>query len=432
MSFIASIFLLGLSGFSYFKFKYLLSPAVLMPAIWGIILMLHPICQATILPDLYDISPKSLLVFVAGCTFFVLGAFGYVSLRETAFSFHENRAVISSYPADRAPSISIVVRVLLLAIVILVLPLYIQRSFILFLRSGADSLLQGVRNELILGEADLGPVKYMQPLSIVAYAFCEVASLKEPQTKNRLMAMLSLLLAFVYALFSTGRTFFFILMLLYIGLRVVLKKGFLLIRYLWVFPLLFVLFGFYGLVYGKGGNTDQPIAESFRGVAEVTAIYLVTPATAFDLISQPPFEPSFDGHRVFRFFFVVSNALGITEVSKDELKSLQEFVGVPYEGNVFTVFSPYTRDFGFTAAFVFLLLFGWVHTWLFSKAKASQASNFAIYYALMLYPLMMTFFDDQYVSALSLWLQFVILVEGFLLMDRFFFSRFLKKGNSIS
>jgi hypothetical protein len=54
-------------------------------------------------------------------------------------------------------------------------------------------------------------------------------------------------------------------------------------------------------------------------------------------------------------------------------------------------------------------LFGWIHGWAYGGARRGSRS-LAFVYGVLMYPLTMQFFQDQYFGLLSTWVQAVLLL----------------------
>lgn len=117
------------------------------------------------------------------------------------------------------------------------------------------------------------------------------------------------------------------------------------------------------------------------------------------------------GKNTFRFFYAILNFLGsdvevvgvVQEFTKMEINNLN------IVSNVYTVLHYYTRDFGLLFAFVIQFILGMIHGFLFHKVRISKKNNIflIIVFSIMMFPLFMQFFDDNYFSILSTWIQYI-------------------------
>ena len=105
--------------------------------------------------------------------------------------------------------ISLKLRLIFVSILVIGLPLYIQAAYRLFIASNLENFFIGLRTELSYGDEDIGPLKYLISFSFVVYAINLYVYLKEKNKVNKSLFIVSLLITIVYAIFATGRTFFF-------------------------------------------------------------------------------------------------------------------------------------------------------------------------------------------------------------------------------
>jgi oligosaccharide repeat unit polymerase len=83
----------------------------------------------------------------------------------------------------------------------------------------------------------------------------------------------------------------------------------------------------------------------------------------------------------------------------------------------------YIRDFGPFYAWILLALFGFIHTSFHRKAINGHSVRYVFYYAFLLYPLLLSFFGDQYFSLISTWIQIGVFIELFILLNQFLNKR---------
>ena len=416
--------LIAISWFNYKYFGRLLVPAVLFSFVWTGILILHGILSATLLKDLYPLSIKALLIFTGGVIAFTAGGLLFKLYQNSDAPVRIERNMPAGFPP-----ISFQLRLLLVIICAIALPFFIQTVLAIFIQSQVDNFLVGLRYELTFGEADLGPLKYMITFSIIVFAVCQMEAVRNPILKNKLLAISSFLIAFTFAIFSTGRTFFMLLGMLYFGLHFIYNKRFRIRKLLWLVPLAALLFTGYGLLFGKGGDIDATISENVSSSSENTGIYLVGSLNAFDWEINHQYHPAFNGYNSLRFIYVVGISAGLLAPVKFDDNLLQDYVLIPYATNVYTFYSPYVKDFGYIYPIIILMLVGLLHTWLYERATSTGSPRYALYYSLLLYPLVMSFFQDQYFTLLSTWLQSIIIIEAIFFINKFFLKKSLTLFN---
>lgn len=213
----------------------------------------------------------------------------------------------------------------------------------------------------------------------------------------------SLLLSIAYALMGTGRTYIFMLFIALAFIALVQRR--VTPRQLALGGAAFVGLGFFGLgmLVNKIGASNDNTAS--RTALDAFLLYALSGLAAFDLSMVTP--PSLEwGANVMRSPLAVLRALGFDLTVPPLVK---EYVWVPEPTNVYTVFQPYVRDFGWAGAIGFLSLFGALHGMLYRRAMRGDA-RFAVLYGMSVYPLLMQFFQDQYMSLMTTWVEFVVLL----------------------
>jgi oligosaccharide repeat unit polymerase len=175
----------------------------------------------------------------------------------------------------------------------------------------------------------------------------------------------------------------------------------------------------FGIVYGKGGNMDTSIKENIRPAAQTTAIYMVASLNALDLDIHHQFRINYNGNNSLRFFIKIAKSLNLIPNSKvNDL--ITPFIYVPYPTNVYTFYSTYIQDFGKFYSWFMIALFGFIHTFLYNKAITTKSLRYSFYYSMMLFPLLISFFADQYLTITSFWIQISFFIEGIIFLNKFF------------
>jgi len=391
--------------------KKVFYPSVLFSLLWSVILCFHLIFKLTVLEDLFPISINTHLVLFVGVLCFSVASY-LVTLLFTVKNISAKQPVLSNNQ-----SISFTLRLLFLGVLIIGLPFYIQASIRVFLASNLDNFIGGLRSELSYGEEDIGPTKYLISLSFVVFAINFYASLKQNGIKDKILLLLSFLIAVVFAVLATGRSYFFIFFSIYVGVSFLLKKNYSFKRLAIMgvaFLLFFILFG---MLYGKGGDFESSLKDNLQSSSETTGIYLVSAINALDVEITTNKEASYPGENTLRFFVKIGQQLKLLE-DKKVGSLMSEYVFIPYPTNVYTFYSAYFRDFGKIYAWFMIALFGGLHTWLYHKAVNKKDLRNVLYYSFLLFPMLLSFFSDQYMSLFSFWLQVIVYIEGFFLLNR--------------
>lgn len=208
-----------------------------------------------------------------------------------------------------------------------------------------------------------------------------------------------------YALLSTGRTFIFLLVTALAMVAFLQKRA----RPAQIGMATLALFaaGFFGLgMLANKIGVDTPNIDSLAAL-DAVALYLLGGVAALDvsLLRDAPLDW---GLNAFRTPLAVLQALG---ADVQVLPLVKEYVYVPLPTNVYTAVQPYAADFGAAGVLGFFGLFGGFQAGLHLRAREPGADPRVVIAAgLAAYPLLMQFFQDQYLSLLSTWITFALLV----------------------
>ncbi len=395
--------------FFVFLFNYLLwnrklfQPAVLFSLVWLVILIVHLFFRVTILDELGSLSLRLHFIFLAGTVFFSLGGV-LIYIYNKQIGIYKKVEIAVPTEINRWFKLSLV------SIIFLGLPLYIQASYKIFLASQAENFFTGLRGELVYGQADIGPLKYLMSLSFVTYAITLYDYYNKRNRFNLNLLIISLLILIGYAIFSTGRTYFFLILTIYLGIGLFVNKKFSIKRYSLAFAFFIITFISIGAIYGKGASTYYSTKENIEEVGENLGIYLVTSLNALDIELNDNTGLKTNGENTLRLFIKIGMSLGL--IPEKQMANLaQDFVYVPYATNVYTYYSPYIKDFGLGYAYLILFLIGTFHAWLHNMAITTYKIRYIFYYAFLLFPLFLSFFADEYLTLLSFWLQLFFLTE---------------------
>ncbi|MEO8111166.1 MAG: O-antigen polymerase [Ginsengibacter sp.] len=399
--------------------KNLFYPSVLFSLSWTVILTLHFIFGFTILDQLYPLGIDTFFIVFIGTLSFSFGCF-MMSLYRQHRRFERPIHLQFEPPIFR---ISLRLRMIFLAILVIGLPFYIQASYRVFLASHIDDFFVGLRTELSYGDEDIGVTKYLVTFSFVIFSINYYTYLKQKSNLNLLIVIFTFIVTVTYSILATGRSYFFMILSIYLGLSYLIKKGFSLKKYITPVLIFSLLFISIGILYGKGGSRDDSLKENLKSSSETTAIYLVSSLSALDMERKNHVRAKYGGENTLLFFVKIGQKLDLlSNVKAGTL--LSEFVFVPYPTNVFTFYSPYIRDYGVLYAWIMIAFFGASHTWIFHKAVNTKNIRYSLYYSFLLYPALMSFFQDQYMSLFSTWLQIIFYTEAFLAINSYFNWRF--------
>jgi oligosaccharide repeat unit polymerase len=269
--------------------------------------------------------------------------------------------------------------------------------------AGGDNIftLQGyikLRLAKTLGIESTGFLIYFTPLAFVISSFTIFLYRQGKVHCTRIIS--SIIVSISYAYLSTGRTYFLMFMCVTVLPLVIFKE----IRSKGISISIFIIVAFFGLIAGmtaKGISINQSLIENFRSFFESVRCYTISPLVAFSNLVEG--EPNLDfGVNTFRFIIKLLHALGLSDTEPVAL--IKDYTFVPDPINVYSVYEVYFRDFSYMGIIIPpLFLVG--HYWLYRKAIRS-GGVWVFYYSSSVYPLVMQFFQDQYFSLLSMWIQF--------------------------
>lgn len=197
-------------------------------------------------------------------------------------------------------------------------------------------------------------------------------------------------LALGFALLSTGRTYLVLLGCLVLGAAMP-QRWRARVTILLLAPLLIVA------VTWLSGRFD---VTSGSGFALHAKAYSVAAVSSFDYLVNSSLPQTW-GSMTFRTPLAVLKAIGVP-VEVPNLIQPSPLTRIP--SNIYTVFSPYYRDFGVIGVGFFMLLLGALHGWVFRQLKTGMPI-IIVANALLFYALLMQFFQDQYFSLMSQWIQ---------------------------
>lgn len=255
---------------------------------------------------------------------------------------------------------------------------------------GQNSWYGSLRNTLIADHhGSFGIWSYFLPLSYAAAAYL----LCDKETSARRYAIVASIITLGFVFLATGRTF--ILLFVTILFVVAAYRGWLnkTRSIALLVPLFLIVFWVSPIIAGRvsGGGFNYFM------------MYFVAPLANFDWGMHGVFTCCTYGETTFRTVFAVLAKLGFN-VPVVEL--IQPWAETKLSGNVYTVFMPYYRDFGSAGVALFLFFFGALHTWI--SRQASLDNPLAVFLnAILFYALVMQFFQDQYFSLLSQWIQMI-------------------------
>lgn len=394
-----SFFIFIMTIVNYYVHKDYRYPPFIFSFTWFAILASFSIVKRMDLIEINTITNLSLFVFSGGVFFFSLGGL------TKSLSKRKQRCKKSTIPIG--VTINKFWDNLFFMVPILFLPLYILKAIEISRSSGMGNFFIGLRWGLNYGEQSYGYLKYFIVIAVFnsLYRMLIISKFKKIHSKYKFKTYIALLIALIYSVLTTGRTGILFLFISLLGIAAINKS--LSIKKVTISIGAFLtIFFLYAIFLNKGGSTDNSLLLNLVTVNEVILGYVYGALPAFDVFIHKPYEILY-GQNTFRLFYVLFNSLSVIESQPVEL--VQEFVNVPFKTNVYTIYRYYIEDYGVIGAFTVLYFLGYLVSSLFSKVNRNIPSQ--LLYVILLYPIIFSFFQDQFFSLLSMWIQFFLLTK---------------------
>lgn len=398
LSLLTIVALWSIAGWNYAKLRDPLYPPFIQSALWATVCTLYLIWDSELLP----ISTFTQVIFVLGAVSFSAGG------ATVTFGYKPNYEPMAS-PLTRQTNIYL--WLLLLLSWGLIFPYYDRAEELAAIGVGETPLI-ALRSALSVDGEGFGIVAYALPGSL----FCTIGHLYFGKAIGAFRAIAATVPTLAYASMFAGRTLLFTtlvagLAVLAITRRIRARNALLLFVTIGI-----AVFVAIGIALNKAGSYDQTALENVPEILDAMRIYLLGGAPAFDILQENTNHLGW-GINTFRSVFALAKSLGISNAEVVPL--VKEFVFVPVPTNVYTIYQPYYEDFGLAGALAILFGLGYVHslTYRFSSSR-SRTAFWAIAYSLMMYPLFMQFFHDQYFSLLSFWGQLAAFLLVLIVTDR--------------
>lgn len=366
------------------------SPGVVHGAIW----LLISLGYVLFLGDLSVFSSQTLMILLVGIATFSIGI--QLGGRITGTGVYRDE-----YAAKRLPLPPIMVAVSAIGLAMMLhkafqyMPIDQATSWF----GGAGSWYAGLRNNLNSSQAkgSFGFAGYLLNFSFAGTAYLVLYARRLHLTP---WLWPSILLSLGFAFLSTGRTHLVLLGCMLIGSAMPTDRS---KRLLLVLSL--PLFGAAALFLATllGGRLTTTSIETLLASLAHTQLkgYILTAVGAFDILVNSGL-PSTGGSMTFRTPLAVLRFLGVPVEVPEMIQPNVTFASFPI--NVYTVFNPYYRDFGVAGVGLFLGALGALHGWVYRQMK-SGIPLFIVANTLLFYALLMQFFQDQYFSLMSQWIQ---------------------------
>nr|WP_315149749.1 O-antigen polymerase [uncultured Flavobacterium sp.] len=396
MWYIVFLFIIGLNVlFNYYLNKTAGYPPFLYSLVWFVVLFFHFLCITFDLIQIYELSFLALFVYTLGVIIFTLGGLAIrLKLKVEQINFEEDFFFEIRKRADD----------ILLVITLIFLPVFILKSYQLAVEYMIyDSLFAGLRNSSVQ-EQDIGFSKYGMTIAYVSFFLQGYRYVCNKD--NKFKVFLSSFILLIFCFFSTGRTFFILFLCLIFGILLIFKK--LKKKYLiYGMSSILVLFSSIGILLNKGGSTENSFAENITGIFESFMVYFVGGLSAFDSFIHSNYTNTY-GENSFRFLYSMFYKMGVVTTKPSVL--VDEYASIPFDTNVYTIYKIYFQDFGPLFMIAVLFCMALLHTYFYFKAMSEHQFMPTFLYSIMLYPLFMSFFQEQYLTLMPTWIYFIVIV----------------------
>lgn len=270
MAILIAITFLALTLFNYRTCQDARYPPFLASGTWLAILVFYGLSPIPV----YTIGVVTSLVFVVALLSFSGGG-------QLALALISPR-VLSSDKIPAASSWRPRLKVLLLLASIVLLPFLFTKANLLADQSGLENWFIGLRVELT--SSDSLSYGFLGNATALSYFTTFIFAIEHgDELKERLQYYLSVLVSFAYALLSTGRTPFLLVLVTLMGIAAMRNR--LRVKKLLVSTLVFVCaFAVFAVILGKGGDLDASVSENVSSVEESFVQYAIGAIPAFDQV----------------------------------------------------------------------------------------------------------------------------------------------------
>lgn len=252
-------------------------------------------------------------------------------------------------------------------------------------------------------------IGYLINFSIAFSAYVLYQYLSAPSSHDKRILIIQIVIGIMGSLMTLGRTTLFLYIILMLSIFLVgqnVKQKQILKFTIGFLAVGVVFFGFYNVLkypYKSSGHS------LFYSAIKSNIVYLSGSLVAFEKWAEMDYVLLY-GANTFRFFIAVLNRLGF-EIAPQNLVNPFIDISLNQNTNVYTIYYYYVSDFGLWYGYAMQLLIGGLHGILYKKLFSGKAIWLYLF-SLSLYPLSMQFFQDQYLSLTSTWIQFIF--YGFL------------------
>ena len=385
-----------LSYFNYLVSKDYKYPPLLYSSLWLIVLIIYWFVYKYQIISIYNISDKALFIFFLGALFFSIGGFTMLFISKNR---KNNKEIVSI-------KINSTIDNLLFIIPIVFLPIYISKAVELSSSSGVDNFFIGLRLAINYGDEGYGYLGYIRLLAmfIFFYKFLLFTIFEYRLYFYKIKIYILGIISFIYVVLTTARIQILLFLSMVIVILLLAKK--LKMKHVIIFvTLFFSVFVLYSILLNKGGDVDASFYENLVTAGESFLVYIIGGLVSFSEKLPQIENVMLGGRNTLNFVLDILAKFSIIKPNNEMHGG--NFVFVPFKTNVFTVYYNYIEDFSLYGFFLIFYLLGIIHVHFYSRIKSSLLSQFM--YAIMVFPVIMSTFSDQYFYVLSSWAKYFLL-----------------------
>jgi len=364
--------------------------------IFGFVWLIQIVGQL-LFSDLFE--PYSWLTWVSiGCTIV-----GFYSGATVVAALPVANRVLRPAPAQHDPLIAKAYRWFLLSYGILATLAFAKIYLILRGQLGGGMTMPAIRAAIIFDFAGARRIFNLLRVFFFGVGVCIYFLANSGSLTRRQIAVI-VAIGLVSAVATTGRLYLLLFFVATVALFY--RQGFLTLRGMCVAVGVFIgLFFLIAVALGKGGASGGVEQQLLWN----TKVYVLSSVACFDNYLQTGLQQIPGGALIPNAIRGLLDHLGLNIPPRP---ALMPFVAVPMTCNTYTAMFPLYHDGQLPGVLIGFFAIGAVHQMLF-KLSMSQAKPMVWYlYAVSLYPLCMSIFEDSYFSSPGFW--FLLWVPPFL------------------
>lgn len=392
-----SIIILILSTFISLAFyKKILSPAVLQPIPWIISLSILPFTKFYFSPNhwLY-------LYLALGTIIFQVGYFISSNKRIIKSDFNSFKQIY--HPKFKIIKIIIYLEIIFITFLYLKISQYVIGNY-------TTSIFITLKTGYATNSFNLPAIfSYIKSFISIFTIFMVIISFYiNPYFKNKYKTLLVIQLFILFASLLSNLTRNDVLsVFLPILVSIIVIKNFnnkTVFKYLFRFVIMFMIFFIVFASFKYYNSFESSTLFSFT--AKQISGYLSGSISALESFVSSRIV-MIHGQNTFRFFIAIYDSIFNDNLAVPLVQNYT-FIGDDIVTNVYTFYHYYIYDFGLIYALFIQFLIGVFYGYIYKKSS-SKKPYYVFIFSVFMYPLLMQFFQDQYFSLFSGWVQFIVI-----------------------